>query len=127
MRQQDEQIQPCLQHVVIARLSDDGACSRQRRPPDDREDVAIVHRHVARDAVLEELGRVRDELLALRHVRLPHHVDPLLRAQLVVVLLQEARATTRTAEDVKICSLAMLLYTFTKKSSLSSRPWFMSP
>ena len=31
------------------------------------------------------------------------------------------------AELVKICSLAIDLYTLTSRSSVSSRPWFMSP
>ena len=56
----------------------------ERRRPHDGEDVSVVHSGAAVRAVLEELGRMRDELLLLGDVRLPNDVHPLLVSKLVV-------------------------------------------
>ena len=93
--QRHEDVQRKLHQSMVLGDFEKRAGGGERRRPHDGEDVSIVHPGAAVRAVLEELGRVRDELLLLGNVRLPNDVHPLLVSQLVVCGLCVRRETLR--------------------------------
>ena len=93
--QRHEHVQRKLHQAMVFGDFEKRAGGGERRRPHNGEDVSVVHSGAAVRAVLEELGRMRDELLLLGDVRLPNDVHPLLVSQLVVCGLCVRRETLR--------------------------------